>query len=202
VLRCRADGFFGFYSTQASPALEFYLTELKKQSQIKDFRILDSKFLESYLTTPGFAKVASRYFPLYAQTHPLLHLIENEYLPILCEHCKKDLLQTLFTEEQQGVVVRLRRQQESPDAIEVIANIYYACKGSCDAELQNSYCTGTLLSTAGWSALSDLITTQGFLGRTLTLLRQIGTDEIVYTTQALEKETYLLKALSQIVIRE
>jgi len=202
LLRNRADGFIGFYSTSASPRLESYLSELKSRLLVKDYRILDAKFLESYLTVPGLARIAVRYFPNYAQTHSVLHLVENEYLPILCEHCKKDLLKTLFTEDQQGVAVRLRRRKSSPDEIEVIADIYTSCKGNCDAELQTKYCNGTLLSAAGWSSLSEIVSPPGFLDRTLSLLRQIGTDEVAYTTQALEKETYLLKALAQYTLRE
>jgi hypothetical protein len=208
LLRSRADGFLGIYSTQASSALEYYLSELKSQSQIKDYRILDAKFLESYLATPAFFRLTSRWFPSYAQTHPVLHLVENEYLPILCEHCKKDLLKSLFTEDQQGVVVRLRRrkksakEKESAETTEIIANLYYACKGNCDIELQTKYCNDKLLDAAGWVAISDVAEPSGFLDRLTLLLSQIGTDEITYTTQALEKEIYLLKALAQYTLRE
>jgi hypothetical protein len=202
LLRCRADGFIGFYSTPIAPALEFYLTELKNRFLVKDYRILDAKFLEMYLAAPGFARIAFRYFPNYAQTHQVLHLVENDYLPILCEHCRKDLLKTLFTENQESVLVRLRHRKETPQEAEVIANIYVACKGDCDAKLQAKYCSGKKLNTVGWTALSDLTDSSAFLDWTLSLLRKIGTDEFTYTTSALEKELYLLKAVAQYTLRE
>jgi hypothetical protein len=202
LLRSRADGFIGFYSTAVSPALEFYLTELKNRFLVKDYRILDAKFLEMYLAAPGFARISFRYFPNYAQTHQILHLVENDYLPILCEHCRKDLLKTLFTENQEGVIVRLRRRKETPAETEIIANLYTACKGDCDAELQTKYCNKTNLNTVGWTDLSDLVNPSAFLDWTLSLLRKIGTDEFTYTTSALEKELYLLKAIAQYTLRE
>ncbi|MDR1963675.1 MAG: hypothetical protein LBQ50_07845 [Planctomycetaceae bacterium] len=202
LLRSRADGFLGFYSTPVSPALEFYLSEIKSRFQIKDYRILDAKFLETHLATPAFARIALRYFPNYAQTHQILHLVEDKYLPILCEHCRKDLLKTLFTEDQQGVVVRLRRRKDVPDGAEIIANIYVACKGDCDVELQAKYCNGTNLNAVSWTDLSDLVLSPVFLDWTLSLVKQIGTDEVTYTTSALEKELYLLKAFAQYTLRE
>ncbi|MDR2641561.1 MAG: hypothetical protein LBC74_02080 [Planctomycetaceae bacterium] len=202
LLRSRADGFIGFYSTSASSALEFYLAELKNRFLVKGYRILDAKFLEMYLATPGFARISFRYFPNYAQTHPVLHLVDNNYLPILCEHCRKDLFKTLFTENQEGVIVRLRRRKETPTETEIIANLYVACKGECDAELQAKYCSEKKLNTVGWTDLSDLVDSSAFLDWTLSLLRKIGTDELTYTTSALEKELYLLKALAQYTLRE
>ncbi|MDR0335664.1 MAG: hypothetical protein LBI18_01090 [Planctomycetaceae bacterium] len=202
LLRSRADGFIGFYSTSVSSPLEFYLAELKNSLLIKDYRILDAKFLETHLATPGFAKIAFQYFPNYAQMHQILHLVEDEYLPILCEHCRKDLLKTLFTENQEGVIVRLRRRKGNHEETTVIANIYAACKGNCDAELQTKYCNGTNLNAVSWTDLSDLVASPIFLDWTLSLLRKIGTDEFTYTTAALDKEIYLLKALAQYVLRE
>ncbi|MDR0705634.1 MAG: hypothetical protein LBF88_11680 [Planctomycetaceae bacterium] len=202
LLRSRADGFIGFYSTTASPALGFYLTELKNRLLIKDYRILDAKFLEMYLATPGFARISFRYFPNYAQTHQVLHLVEDNYLPILCEHCRKDLLKTLFTENQAGVIVQLRRRKKTQTETEVIANIYAACKGDCDAELQARYCNEKKLNAVGWTNISDLVDSSAFLDRTLSLLRKIGTAELTYTASALAKELYLLKAIAQYTLRE
>ncbi|MDR2757319.1 MAG: hypothetical protein LBC20_16600 [Planctomycetaceae bacterium] len=202
LLRSRADGFIGFYSTTVSPPLEFYLTELKNKFLIKDYRIIDAKSLETYLETHSFARIAFRYFPNYAQTHQVLHFIEDDYLPILCEHCRKDLFKALFTEDQEGVVVRLRRRKDTHEETAVIANIYVACKGNCDAELQAKYCNGTDLNAVSWTYLSDLVSSPAFLDWILSFLRKIGTDEFIYTTSALEKELYLLKALAQYTLRE
>ena len=169
---------------------------------LKDYRLFDAKTIESHLATPGFARIVSRFFPNYASTHKTLQLFGDEYQPIRCEHCGKDLLELLFTEDHKGVVVRLRRRKDSPDDMEVIADLYAACKGSCDEKLQTQYCTGTLLSAASWANLSDLVMPPVFLERIVVLLDQLGRDEVAYSPQALEKEKIVLRALAQYVLRE
>lgn len=202
LLRCKADGFLGFYSTPVSSALAQSLSEMKGNMLIKDYRFFDPKYLETFLVTPAFGRIVSRYFPNYAQTHHSIVLIGEEYLPIRCEHCEKDLLATLFSDDQKGVVVRLRRRKTSQEDMDVIHDVYFACKGACDEQLQAKHCNGTFLSAAGWTDLSDLVIPPIFLERVLSLLNQIGHDEMVFTRQALEKEEYLLRALSQRTLRE
>lgn len=202
VLRSKADGFIGFYSTPISSALGFHLSELKGRGPIKDFKVFEPKSLESYLTTPGFGRVANRYFPAYAKLRRCIQTIHDEYMPIKCDHCGNDLLETLFSEDQQGVVVRLRRRKKTPDEMEVISDVYFACKGVCDEQLQNVYCNGTLLSAASWSSLADLVMPPVFLERICLLLEQIGKDETAFAPQALSKELYLIRALAQTALRE
>ena len=202
VLRCRADGFIGFYSSQVSPALEYRLSELKAGAQIRDYRFFDAKVLAGYLSTPEFGRIVSRYFPNHAKTHGVLHLVAEEYLPICCENCNTDLLQALFAEDRKGVLVSLRRQKKSVDEMEVVADMYTACKGACDEELQSKYCRGTTLNAAGWVDLSDLVKPSFFLERLITMIDQIGNDEVTFSAAALEKEKYLIRALAQYVLRE
>lgn len=202
VLRCKADGFVGFYSTPVSSSLGYHLAELKSGGSLKDYRFFDAKSLENYLVMPGFGRITSRYFPKYAQTRRAIAPLGDDYLPIRCDHCGSDLLETLFLEDRPGVVVRLRRRKTSPDEMDVISEVYFACKGACDEQLQSVYCNGTSLSTAGWIAVSDLVMPPVFLQRILSLLDQLGKDEIAYSTQALEKEKDLFRALAQRTLRE
>ena len=202
ILRNKADGFLGFYSTQASPALIQHVSDFKEKSLIKDFRFFDSKFLESQLVSPAFGRIVSRYFPNYAQTRRVAAPVGGEYLPIRCDHCHKDLLETLYSEDHQGVAVRLMRRKSVPDEVKVIADVYTACKGACDERLQTIYCNGTLLSAADWISLSDLVMPPVFLERIISILDQIGKDAVTYSPQALAKEQYLLRALAQRTLRE
>lgn len=201
-LHGKADGFIGFYSTPVSVPLADTLSELKGNGSIKDYRFFDAKSLETYLATPGFHRIACRYFPKYAQTSRAISPLGKDYLPIRCDHCGKDLLEALFLEDQQGVVVRLRRRKTTPDEMDVVGDVYVACKGTCDEQLQSVYCGGTSLSTAGWIALSDLVMPPVFMERILALLDQLGKDEVIYSAQALEKEEALFRALAQRTLRE
>lgn len=202
LLRSKADGFIGFYSTPTSPGLVQILSDLKSQSSIKDFRFFDSKLLESYLCTPGFGRIVSRYFPNSARNRGTIHIFEEQYLPLPCENCGKDLLDSLYSEDHKGVVVRLRRRKNEPDDMEIIANVYFACKGACDEQLQTRYCGGTNLSAAGWTNLSDLVMSPVYLERIVSLMDLLGKDEVAFSSQALEKEKLLIRALAQRALRE
>lgn len=202
VLHGKADGFIGLYSTPVSAALDRQLTELKEKGLLKDYRVMDPKVLEPYLLSPGFARIVSRYFPNYANLHRTPHLLNGEYLPIRCDHCGRDLLELLFSEDRKGVVVRLRRRKNAPDEMEFIHDVYVACKGECDERLQEKYCSGAPLSTFGWMSLSDLVMPSNYLERLISLLDQLGRDEVAFSAQALEKEKYLFRALAQRTLRE
>jgi hypothetical protein len=203
IIRNNADGFIGFYSTSASPAILLHLDSLKTKGNIKDYKIIDSKFIEPYLTTPAFDLITSRYFPNYALGRQAIHIYQEKYLPINCEHCKKDLLETLYTNDNQGVVVRLRLRKSEPEQElpDTITKVYFACKGECDEQLQTKYCKNTTQSTASWAFISDLIIPSAYLERVVALINQIGRDGVVYEPEALETEEYLCRALAQRTLR-
>jgi hypothetical protein len=201
IVRNKVDGFIGCYSTAAVPALTLHLESLKTNGTIKDYKIMDSKIIESYLTTPGFDLLTSRYFPHFALGRQAVHIYQDKYLPIRCEHCQKDLLETLYTTNNQGVVVRLRLRKNNPDTMDTITKVYFACKGECDEQLQTKYCKHSSQSTASWASISDLIIPSAFLERAVVLLNQVGRDGVIYEPEALDAEMYLLRALAQRTLR-
>jgi hypothetical protein len=201
ILRNKVDGFIGFYSTTAIPAFSLHLESLKANGNIKDYKIMDARFIESHLTTPGFDLIASHYFPNFALGRQSIHIYQDKYLPIRCECCQKDLLETLYTDNNKGVVVRLRSRKKNTDALDEISKIYFACKGECDEQLQTTYCKNSSYSTASWASISDLIIPSAFLERMVVLLGQIGREGVVYESEALEAEIYLFRALSQRTLR-
>ncbi|MDR2761192.1 MAG: hypothetical protein LBB88_01170 [Planctomycetaceae bacterium] len=201
IIRNKVDGFIGFYSTSASSGLLLYLESLKAKGNVKDYKIIDSKFIESYLITPGFDLISSRYFPNYALGRQAIHIYQEKYLPICCEHCKKDLLETLYTSDNQGVVVRLRLRNADQQTPDIITKVYFACKGECDEKLQTKYCQNTSQSTASWSFISDIVIPSAYLERIVALINQISRDGVVYEPDALETEEYLIRALSQRTLR-
>ncbi|MDR1483398.1 MAG: hypothetical protein LBT09_01095 [Planctomycetaceae bacterium] len=201
IVRNKVDGFIGFYSTSATSALPLHLESLKTNGYIKDYKIMDAKFIESYLVTPGFDLITSRYFPNFALGKQAVHIYQEKYLPIRCECCQKDLLETLYTNNNQGVVVRLRLRKNDPNAMDTITKVYFACKGECDEQLQTKFCRNSSQSTASWALISDLVIPSAFLERAVVLLGQVGRDGVIYESEALEAETYLLRALAQRTLR-
>lgn len=202
ILRNKVDGFIGFYSTSAVPTLSLHLESLKANGNIKDYKIMDARFIESHLTTPGFDLIASHYFPNFALGRQSVHIYQDKYLPINCECCHKDLLETLYTENNQGVVVRLRsRKNNIADTTEKIAKVYFACKGECDERLQTVYCKNSSYSTVSWAAISDLVIPSAFLERIVVLLGQVGREGVVYESEAFDAEIYLFRALAQRTLR-
>ncbi|MDR2171165.1 MAG: hypothetical protein LBP59_13560 [Planctomycetaceae bacterium] len=201
IIRNKVDGFIGFYSTSAAPAFSSYLESIKSDGIIKDYKIIDSKFIETYLLTAGFDLVASHYFPKFALGKQAVHIYQDKYLPVCCEYCQKDLLETLYTNNNQGVVVRLRLRKSDENVADTITQVYFACKGECDEQLQAKYCNNTSQSTASWALLSDLVVPSAFLERVVVLLNQIGRDGVIYSKEALETEEYLCRALAQKTLR-
>ncbi|MDR1923894.1 MAG: hypothetical protein LBQ66_05935 [Planctomycetaceae bacterium] len=201
VLHNGVDGFIGFYSTSAAQALVTHLDSLKSNGNIKEHKILDAKFIEGHLTTPGFDLIAARFFPNFALGRQSIHIYQDKYLPIQCEHCQKDLLATLYTDDNQGVIVRLRQRKIDRDVPDNITMVYCACKGECDEQLQTKYCQNSNQSTASWASISDLVIPSSFLERIILLINQIGRDGIIYEQEALQKEIYLFRALAQRTLR-
>ena len=89
------DGFIGFYSTVPSSSLNSRLKQLKENLELKDYRIFDYKLIENYLIRIGFSEILYRYFPIsYKEIKPI-HLILDEYIPLKCEVCGKDILEEM-----------------------------------------------------------------------------------------------------------
>lgn len=202
VLRNKADGFLGFYSTPATQALQEILREYKEKKLLKGFRLIDPKYLESRLTSREFSRLVLRFFPKYSQIHRPIVPIADDYLPLICENCGKDLLESLFSDNHPGVIVKLCRPKEDPGDMDAIHDIYIACKGECDEQLQNKHCSATGLNAASWVNLTDLVSPPLYLGYILSILEQMADDRTVYTPSAMEKETHLIRAMAQRCLRE
>ncbi len=202
IQRHRADGFLGFYSTPATPALHELLQKFKDQGAVREYRLIDPKFLESRLTAREFTRIALRYFPRYAQIHRPIVPISDDYLPLLCDSCGKDLLDSLFADNHPGVIVKLCRPKEAPEDIDSIHDIYVACKGECDERLQNTHCSNTGMSAASWVNLIDLVSPLRYLDYVLSIVENVADNRTIYSPTALEKELHLIRSFAQRTLRE
>lgn len=205
-----ADGFLGFYSTVPSSGFNTRLNQLRNTRKIKDFKIFDYKLIENYLIRLGYSKLLMRYFPeSYKKVKPL-HLIYNEYLPLKCKSCNKDLLESLNYEEYKGIIVYLEdisdlENDDVPTKYH-IEDVYWVCKGKCDDKVEKSIrqvrkLTGRSLIT-GWEDISDLVIPAIYLKWLFATLNTLRVGDHMYSDSAFENLKYFISAMGQKVLRE
>jgi len=194
-----ANGFIGIYSTLPSSGLNTRLNNLKKEGKIKDFRIFDYKLIENYLIRLGFSKILMRYFPESYKLVKPLHKILDEYIPLKCDVCGKDLLESLYLENYRCIIAQATHRDEN--GIEHVEEMYYACKGACDEQLRKSIWERYKKST-GWKDITDLAIPLEFLRYVIATINRLRDGNYKYTDSAFEKEKNMIWALSQKVLRE
>jgi len=194
-----ADGFIGFYSTLPSSGLNTRLNNLKKEGKIKDFRIFDNKLIENYLIRLGFSEILMRYFPESYKLVKPLHKVLDEYIPLKCDVCGKDLLESLYRENYKGLIAQATHRDEN--GIEYVKEMYYACKGTCDKQLSKSIRERYKVHTE-WKDISDLAIPLEFLRYVIATINRLRDGNYKYSDSAFEKEKNMIFALSQKVLRE
>ena len=195
-----ADGFIGFYSTIPSSGLNNRLVGLKNNGKIKDYRVFDSKLIENYLIRIGYSKLLMRYLPeSYKKIKPT-HLITSEFIPLYCASCGKELIESLNYEDYHAVICRVREDNTITNTRKII-DVYCACKGKCDRELENEYFEKQGAMTS-WDDLSDLMIPALFIKRVLTTMNALRLGSVEFTDDAYEKEKDFILAMSQKVLRE
>ncbi len=195
----RQKGFLGFYSTIASSGLNTRLRELRNRGDIKDYQIFDRKRIEDYLLRLGFSRIFTRYFPESVKHVRPLHKVLDDYIPIACDVCGKDLLEALYRENYKGLVAQVDRFDEASGTT-TVERMYFACKGKCDKKMEAA-CWAEFREPAGWKDLSDLVIPAEFLRWIMATLNRLRSGE-KYANDAFMKEKQLIMALSQKVFRE
>ena len=194
----KADGFIGFYSTIVSSGLNTRLRLLRDTQDIKDYRIFDYKLIENYLLTAGFSESMLRYFPESYKLIRPLHLLMDKYEPLLCDYCEKDLLELLFKEEYMALIAFASHFSED-HSIEYIDDIYCACKGDCDRNLQAQARSEGRIT--GWRDISDLVIPVEYLRFIFAIMNRLRAGHDVYSDVAYKKLRKIIIALSQKVLR-
>ena len=193
-----ADGFMGFYSTVPSSGLNNRLNALKDKGKIKDYRVFDNKLIENYLLRIGFSKLLMRYLPeSYKKVKPT-HLIVDEFIPLECAHCGKELIESLNHEYYKAVICQVISRN---DDYSKIIDVYWACKGECDRALEKHYFDNHKAITR-WEDIADLVIPAMFARWVLTTMNQLRNDPEQYTDEAFEKEKHFILAMCQKVLRE
>jgi hypothetical protein len=195
----KADGFIGFYSTLPSAALNTRMNQLKENNKIKDFRFFDGKLIENHLVRIGYSRLLLRYLPESYKSIKPKHLVFNEYIPIECDYCGKDLIENHHEENYQGIVCNAEVLNDNgPNDV---IDVYFACKGDCDTALENKYWKQHKAITK-WQDITDLAIPVFYLKWVMATLNDVKTGRLNYSDNAFEKTKKITLALSQIVMRE
>jgi len=194
-----ADGFIGFYSTLPSAGLNTRLRQLADQGQVRGFHIFDGGLIENHLITKGFSRLSFRYFPESHKRIRPIHNVIDEYVPLKCDHCGKDLLEALYSGDYFGIVAQEVNYDD--DGISHVLDVYFSCKGECDRILENRVFKRTGHVTA-WEDLTDIATPNQFLRLILATINQLADGKHKYSDSALEKHRTLIIALAQKIFRE
>lgn len=190
------DGFIGFYSTLASSGLNTRITQLKENKKIKDVRIFDYKLIENYLIRIGYSDLLMRYFPeSYKQVKPL-HLVTDEYIPLNCKTCGKDILQEMFKDQYHANFVQIFNYDEKNEHIN---DVYWSCKGECDNIRNNNLPKGYYTN---WYNIGDLIIPTKYIEWILGTMNKIESGKNIYDKSALARQKEFIIAISQKVMRE
>lgn len=196
------DGFIGFYSTLPSSSLNNRLTQLKDNFTIKDYRVFDHKTIENYLIQIGYSNLLMRYFPNSYKIIKPLHLITDDYIPLKCHVCEKDILQEMYYKTYTGLIAYAEEMNFREDKTLITYKfIYWACKGKCDKKLERYYYDKHGLTTS-WTDIGDLVIPALFIKFILTTLNQLHSKKYKYDGDTFKKEKEFILALSQKVLRE
>lgn len=196
-----ADGFIGVYSTIASTGLTARLEQLRTQEDIKDFRIFDRREIENRLITGGYSALMMRFLPQsYVRIKPIHHVGE-EYIPIDCAHCGKDLLDALFRDNHPGNVIMLEERvgdEWTPPT--KITKVFYACKDPCDGIISKQYKQDGRIT--GWMDLHDLAIPMEYLSKFFAFLNNVRDGHLIYTDEAFHDAKQLFLAMAQKTMRK
>ena len=207
VRNFKCDGFIGFYSTVPSSGLNTRLTSLKNNGDIKDYRVFDYKSIENYLITIGYSELLMRYFPKSYRKIKPLHQVFNKYLKLECRQCHKDLLKRIYEDTYTGLIAfvfeykDIKNEKGENVKVEIIEDVYWACKGDCDARIDH-HIKGTLKKYTGWEDIGDLVIPAHFVKWVLSVMNGIENGTSKYTPDAYKKLKYFIMAISQKVMRE
>lgn len=192
----KTDGFIGFYSTLPSSGLQAII----KNSIGEKTKIFDREKIEKIIIEKNMKNLMKRYFPnslkkYEANEHKISNILD-EYVPLECKKCNKDLLE----KEIQGlnIIVFLG---EYKDNAQYIKDIYWSCKRECDHSLRQYY-DKKGLEDLGWKEISDLIIPTGYLDWVCSILNDLRDGDMVFSDEAFEKLKYFLIAISQLVLKD
>lgn len=196
------DGFLGFYSVPPSSALLELARSVQAEGLVKAFRFFEPEMIENALQEESFLPIVKRYFPKsYANSSPT-QVLYKAYIPLKCDCCGKDLLESMYRDSQPGVITWVREKGSDDIDPTIVHDIYFSCKGTCDETLQGQFTHGTGWNATAWVSLDRIMIPPVFLDRYIALIDRLYGAEFTYTPIAFEKEKLLLRAIAQKIFRD
>lgn len=190
-----ADGFIGFYSTISSSGFGNRLDALRNNKDIKDYKIFDGKYIVNHLITGAYSHLLMSYLPIsYSKIKPI-HLVMDEYQPLYCKLCGKDLLIELFKEGCGGNIVYAHNTNKHK-----IESVYCVCSKDCDKTYERDLYLSKGYITK-WHSLKDLLIPVEFLRYIITSMNRIRDGLDTYTEEAYVQKKEILIKLSQRILR-
>lgn len=196
-----ADGFIGFYSTVPSAALNTRLAALKRAGEIKDYRFFDSRLIENYLVRVGYSEIMLRYLPKsYKRIRPLHNLVD-EYIPLRCEICDRDVLASIHENKYDAIVVFARgRVRDGDDYHRHVEEVHVLCKRECDRTMVERLRAKQLIDA--WEDIGDLGIPLFYIRWVFSHLNSLRDGLVTYSDEAYEKVKIIIMALGQRTLRE
>jgi hypothetical protein len=184
------SGFFGFYSTIPSAALNTLLKSGKIETRILDHEAIEHALLRS----PSGRQLAERYFPLSSQRlKPIPAQLFDEMPEIRCEYCGKHLL-----DPPSGIYVMWRATEAefSSTARDHYVDLHFSCKGHCDEEIeQNVRQRHNLVRLVNsWDDITDMCTPTVYIRHVMSIINDLHAESR-YETEPFEKLKQLFIAI-------
>jgi hypothetical protein len=198
-----ADGFIGFYSTIPSSGLNTRLNSLREGGRIKDYKIFDGRLIENYLIRTGFSDIVMRYFPESYKSIKPLHLVLDEYIPLKCDSCEKDILELLYQETYSANLIFVQKDEfVNQKHIRHVHHVYCCCKGDCDERLTRIYERPQEDLITNWIDIGDLAIPIMYIRWIMTYTHNLREGTYIYNNRSFNRLQEILIALSQKVLRE
>lgn len=189
-----AKGFIGFYSTIPSSGLQ---TQIKNILRENEYKIYDKESIEKFLIEQQKECLLARYFPKSFKKIKIEDWkpsnIFDEYVPLKCSYCGKDLLSKEM--ESLNIICFVERIDNN-----FVEDIYWSCKGSCDRKMISKLETD--LYTTTWEDISDIAFSTGFIRWIIAILNNIRDEEIKFSDNAFEKLKEFILIVSQVITRD
>ena len=189
-----ADGFIGFYSTQASAALIERLKDLRDKRIFFEFTVFDGSRIERGFHDVGLSGVLQQHLPSAHTALRPIHPLLGEYKPLKCEACGKDLLRSSVSEPFKGIILFVRSRTGC------VEQLVFACKGACDRKISAGLRAADLLT--GWDDISDYCNPLLFMRRITGIHHQMRDKPDEFSNTAHEQMIQFYLVVSQRTLRQ
>lgn len=195
----KVDGFIGFYSTIPSAGLQSMIRNITEGKE--ECLIFDRESIEKFIIEKNMKGLMKRYFPnslrkYEGEEHRVSNFLD-EYFPLECEFCSKDLLE----KSAQGMNIIVFFGNYDDEGIEYVEDIYWSCKGECDEKLKQYY-KEKGFRDLGWEDIADLIIPTKFIDWVCAILNNMKYGDVVFSDEAFEKLKKAIICISQLVFKD